>query len=72
MNDFRKLKKGKSYTEFVKEILKTKINFILMDYQKQKQMKRLPTPEKKYEIKMSKPRLLPFSSVECSKLLNNG
>ena len=51
-------------------MLKTKTNFILQDYQKLKLMKKLPKPENKYPIKMSKPRLVPFSKVECMKLLD--
>lgn len=40
------------------------------EYQKLKAIKRLPNPEKKYPMSMSKPRLIPYSKVECQMLLN--
>jgi hypothetical protein len=70
IDEFKKLKKGKNYAEFVNDMLKTKIIWILQDYQKLKQMKRLPTPEKIFSITMSQPRLVPFSKVETTMLLN--
>jgi len=44
IDEFQRLKKSKNYSEFIKDMLKTRLNFILREYQLLKQTKKLPNP----------------------------
>lgn len=52
------------------EIILSKKQFIANDYRTLKMTKRLPTAEKKFAVKITKPRLIPFSKQECEMVLN--
>jgi len=54
----------------MKDILKVKSSFIKTEYNNVKMQRRVPNPSKKYTIKVSRPRLIPYSKVECDTLLN--
>jgi hypothetical protein len=51
------------------ELLESRKQFIAQEYRTLKMMKKLPTNEKKFLIKLSHPRFFPFSKAECAGIL---
>jgi hypothetical protein len=51
-------------------MLKIKFQYIKADYLRVKATKQLPSINKKYVIKLNRPRIIPFSKVECELILN--
>lgn len=49
--------------------METKIGEIVRTYQDFKRTKRIPNPEKTQSVQLLRPRLIPFSKVECLTIL---
>lgn len=65
-----KTKSDSNYNRVIDELIDSKKQFIANDYRTLKQTRRLPTSDKKFTVRILKPRLVPFSKSESEVILN--
>jgi hypothetical protein len=65
-----KSRANNNYHQLVNELIDFKKQFIAKNYRDLKMIKRLPTIERKFAVKITRPRLIPFSKGECELILD--